>query len=131
MSIHERLSTHIHHAFNTSGVLFFAWTIPYSALIVILSLIYLRFLLNLPAKIRNLFFLSFIVFTFGALGVEFLEGSHVEIHGKDYFYYLLFVTLEESLEMTGLVIFVYALSSYLAGEFGKLIFRTYISRDYT
>jgi hypothetical protein len=129
MSIHERLSGIIHHALNTSGVLLFAWIIPYSILMVILGIVYLRFLFNLPTRIRNLFLFAFVVFVFGALGVEFFEGGHADSHGKDYVYYLFFVTLEESLEMTGLVIFVYALSSYITEKLGTLMFRTYLSNN--
>ena len=54
----------------------------------------------------------------GAAGIEALELRHVEIYGQDKYYYLYFVIVEETLEMMGLLIFIYALASYLANELG-------------
>ena len=123
MSIHESISWHIHLAFKTSGALFYPWIIPYSILIVILGIVSLKFMMNLPAMTRNLFIFAFVVFTASAIGIELFEGLHLSTHGKDNVYYLVFVTIEESLEMAGLVIFIYALSSYLTNELGIAMFR--------
>jgi len=56
--------------------------------------------------------------------MEMLGGRHYELFGGDNAAYtMLFVTLEESLEMIGIVVFVYALLSYLR-EMGTIpVFR--------
>ncbi len=123
MTIHEILSWSVHRVLNTSGVLYFAWVIPYTFFILILGLIYLRFLVNLPVKFRNMILLAFLTFTSGAIGVELFEGQYVETYGKDHIYFIGFVTIEEFLEMSGLLIFINALLIYLADILRKVSIR--------
>ena len=102
---------------DTGGMLTFSWIIPYSFLLLILFVIYYRFLANLPARTRLLFILAAIVFITGALGLEMLGGQHVSVYGfgsKEF--ELVYVTIEESLEMAGLTILIYALCSYICNE---------------
>jgi len=120
---HETISTPLRRALKTSGPFFYAWTIPYLVVLLFLGGIYLRFLLRLPARTRNLFICAAALFLTGAVVLEFFEGSYVPVHGRDAFFNLFFITLEEALEMTGLAVFIYALSSYIAEEFNTLQLR--------
>lgn len=119
ISFHE-ISDHVLALFNIKIVLFptNAWVLIYTAVLAPISLVYLRFMIHLPQKTKYLFVFSFIIFMLGAAGIEALELRHVEIYGQDKYYYLCFVTVEETLEMMGLLIFIYALASYLANELG-------------
>ena len=114
--IHETFSKPIRIALNTSGLFYFAWVLLYAGLLVILLFIYLKFMISLPVKTRNLFIFAFLVFILGALGMEILAGGYIWTHGKNKAYYIVYVTNEEFLEMTGLMIFIYSLSSYLTEE---------------
>jgi hypothetical protein len=54
-----------------------------------------------------------IIFVAGAVGMEMVGGRYVFYNGKEELQYALMVTLEELLEMTGIIIFIYALASYI------------------
>jgi hypothetical protein len=113
ISIHERLSNPLRSLLNLSGLLYYAWIIPYSIALLILFLIYLRFIIDLPYKTRILFITGGTIFLTGALGLEIFEGKYIEIFGRNKLYHLFYITLEESLEMIGLGVFIYALVSYI------------------
>jgi hypothetical protein len=118
-TLHETFVTPLRTLFHTSGVLYFAWVIPYGIGGFILLVIFLRFLLHLPPTMRRLTILAGSVYVTGALGFELLAGYYVDrLGGRDVFYALL-ATGEESLEMIGLVIFGYALMTYLESESGQ------------
>lgn len=121
-TIHERLITPLRERLGTSGIFYFAWVIPYGILGILLFLIYFRFLLSLPAKMRNLMILAGVIYVAGALGFEMIDGYWYELHGADIIYVLM-TTLEETLEMVGILVFIYALMSYIEVEFLDLSFR--------
>lgn len=113
LSVHERLSKAMQMTWETSGFLYFPWVIPYAILLVILGVLYLRFLLALPARTRRLFIRAFVVFIGGTIGLEILQAPHYEVHGKDALMCLFYITIEETLEMCGLTLFIYALADHL------------------
>ena len=60
-----------------------------------------------------LIFLSALLFLGGALGFELLGGRQAEMHGMDNWLYTFYATVEESLEMSGLILLIFALMSYI------------------
>ena len=80
-SIHERLIGPVRNMFETSGLLYFAWVIPYGILLIVLVIVYLKFLFRLPKRTMTLFMLSGVVFVSGAIGFELLGGRHAELFG--------------------------------------------------
>ncbi len=118
ISFHE-LSEQILTLFNIKVLLFpNAWVLIYAVAFTPIAFAYLRFMIHLPQKTKYLFVFSFIVFVLGAAVTESLELFHMEKYGEDKYYYLYFVTIEETLEMMGLLIFIYALASHLVNELG-------------
>ena len=111
--IHERISEGIKHFVDTSGVFYFAWVIPYSVLVLVFAMVFLRFFLRLPADTRRHVALAGFLYVTGAIGFELLGGAWVSSNSKDAVFYL-FATIEESLEMLGSIIFIYAFSNYIA-----------------
>jgi len=107
---------------NTSGLLYFAWVIPYAIGLIAILLVYSKFLLSLNRKILILFILSGAIFVSGAVFMELFEGNYVDSHGFSDIYYLVFVPIEETLEMIGLSLFIYTLLLYLEMQFGNLNF---------
>lgn len=100
-----------------------AWVIPAAALLFVFALSYLRFFFNLPAKQRLLFLISAVFYLGGAIGLEVLHGFLTSSSGgRQSLTELLLPVGEESLEMLGLTVFVYALLSYL-GSFQETTFR--------
>ena len=120
LSFHESSTRPLRSALNTEGALFYAWIIPYSIGLVLLLLIYIKFILNLPGKTRSLLLLAGIVFVAGAIGMELVAGPHDAQFGRDNPVYSLYSTIEEVLEMSGIVIFIYALLSYITSELNEV-----------
>jgi hypothetical protein len=65
-------------------------------------------------KIRFWFGLSAAIYLFAAIGLEMISGKYLVMRNesKD-FVWILMVTLEESMELLGLIILVYAILSLL------------------
>lgn len=95
------------------GVLYFAWVIPAICGVAIIGLGFLKFFINLPGRTRFLFGASATLFLGGALGFEFVEGWHVEANSKETGIYFLLTTVEETLEIFGVILFIRALLEYL------------------
>ena len=78
-----------------------------------MGLAYLSFLINLPAAFRYWFMAAGLVFIGGAIGVEGISGMIADIHGERNLGYALTVTVEELMEMIGIIIFINALLKYM------------------
>lgn len=120
--LHENLIRPLRTALNTSGVLYFAWVIPYGIFAIAMMIIYSRFLFSLAVRIRYLIIFAGLLYVAGALGGEIIGGPWAELHGQENITYALMTTCEELLEMTGILVFIYALMSYIASELSDLFF---------
>ena len=120
--LHELSIPPLRDAFHATGFLYYAWIIPAAICVVLFILGYLSFLAKLPARTRGLFLLAGALFVGGALGVEAVSGKHAYLHGEQNLTYHLIVTVEELLEMAGLVVFTYALLDYISRQFPKVGF---------
>jgi len=67
------------------------------------------------------FIMAGVIFLTGALGVEMLGAREADVYGYDTVIYGFLYSLEEMLEMLGVVLFIYALLSYLAQLQGGLV----------
>jgi len=123
-SFHEMLIEPIRKLLghDSLGVFFFAWVLPAMAGVVILALFFLRFLLRLPPSARWSFLGAGAIFLGGAIGAEMLGGRYAESHGYDNLTYQLITHLEESMEMAGIIVFIYALLRYLAEHYPRVEF---------
>lgn len=116
-SIHEISGRHIRSFLGIdSGIFYFAWVIPAAVLVFIFILVYLRFLFSLPTKTRVLFIVAGIIFISGALGVESIGGWYSSTYSKLSFIYVVIATIEEALEMFGILLFNYALLEYISAD---------------
>lgn len=102
------------------GVFFFAWVIPGIAVVMIFGLFYLQFLLHLPVKTRGNVVLAATLYLGGAIGMELIGGRYADVHGMDNLTYSMAATVEESLEMAGVIIFIYALLHYIADNYREI-----------
>jgi endoglucanase len=118
-SVHEHLSVAVSAAFNPTGIFRFAWVIPYGIALLVLTGFVLPSICRLPKGIRFWFILSGVIYVSGALGLEMLGGKYFEsIHNAPDVLYVVITTFEESLEMIGLIVLVYALLIFLQREYG-------------
>lgn len=114
--VHELLIYPLRHVFAPSGVLYFAWVMPYGLALVVAAVLYIRLLRSLPREFSIRFVMAGIIYLCGALGGEMLTGWYASLHGEETLFYAIWTTGEELLEMLGLTLFVYALLLYLERE---------------
>ena len=113
MSFHENLSEYVRAVLHTGGFLYFAWVIPAMIFLILLAFVYFKFIFALPAKYRNLFMVGGVIYVVGAMGFEMLGGDIRKIYSEKSFSYAIFTNIEEVFEMTGILIFTYALLDYI------------------
>lgn len=89
------------------------YTPHWQILAVIFALAYLKFLAHLPTKTRNLFILAGALYIGGALGLEIMAGHQESLDTYNELLYKLFTTLEELWEKLGVLVFIYALLTYM------------------
>lgn len=130
-SIHEGLIEPVQQilsAFNLmSDYLFFAWLVPYMILTVVVGLVFYKFVFKIPAATRMLFAIAGIIFVSGAAGMEMVGGHYWATQGwsvqgtdKVDIVYAMIITVEELLEMVGIVVFIHALMGYYLKSAGSV-----------
>lgn len=125
LSQHERLVEPMRKLLGDGhlGVFYFAWIIPGIILLLVLALFFLKFLLHLPAKTRLAFLIAATLYIGGAIGFELVGGRYSELHGTQNFMYSMIATTEESLEMAGVIVFIWALLTYITDHYKDVRFR--------
>lgn len=118
-SLHGLPSQPLRAALDLPGFLYYAWVIPMSLAVVVFGLFYARFTGQLPARTRALFVTAGAVFVGGALGGEVVAGAYRSAFGIDGGYATL-ALVEESLEMGGCILFIFAVADYLARHHGTV-----------
>jgi hypothetical protein len=113
ISVHERFIEPLRTLLGVGGLLHFAWVILGGAFAVIIALAYSRFVFNLPAEIKRLFIVAGTLYLSGVLGLEMIGGLWVDLYGQQNWVYHGIATVEEFLEMSGAILFLYALMKYL------------------
>lgn len=118
ISLHEMLVTPARALLGDGrlGAFHFAWVIPGIVLVLGLALFFVKFLWRLPARTRFGFVLGGVVYVGGAIGFELIGGRYSEMHTSQNLVYSAISTVEETLEMAGVIIFIRALLLYLASE---------------
>lgn len=89
------------------------------------------FFLRLPRHIQNLFLVALGLFFGGAIGLEVLNDLYVYLNGgvralsvvENVIRTLVFPHIEEFAEMSGLIVFIYALLIHARESFGAYEFR--------
>ena len=118
--VHEALGKVVEGATHATGFLAFAWVIPGMAFVLAVGLAFTRFLLALPRRSAVLFVVAGALYVFGAIGMEMFEANVYSFRGYDNLTFSLLATFEETLEMTGLIVFLHATLGVLAGPGGVL-----------
>lgn len=111
-SFHERLNAFAH----LGGVLYYAWVIPFGALVVVVGVLCLPFLGGLPRVTRLRFVVAGALYVGGALGVELVLGAWTDGHGPMNLTYRLIDAVEEGGEIAGASLFLWSLASHRAAS---------------
>jgi hypothetical protein len=115
--IHEFIGGYIEDNYFAGGApkyLSFKWVLPYSIFAIGFGILSIKFLFTLPRVTMVMFIISGSVYTFGAIGCEVLESVYLSAFGNEGIGYPLFYTLEETLEMVGIAMFIYSLMTYIS-----------------
>lgn len=118
--LHELLNYPVGLFMETEGVFYYGWVVPVSVLVLAFAGAYLRFLLDLPQVVRILFVVAGALYVGGALGMEMVGGLYADNYGADNPTYATISTTEETLEMVGVLVFIYALLRHARKEVGEL-----------
>jgi hypothetical protein len=92
------------------------WTTFGAGVVLIVGLAYLPFLAALPANTRYLFVVAGAIYVGGAVGVERATDWYQVNDLLNTLEYNLWTAVEEFMEMTGVILFIYALMDYLGGQ---------------
>ena len=123
--IHERFVLPVRKLLGDGqlGIFYYAWVIPGITIVLFFSLFFLRFLLHLPAKTRRDFLISATIYLSGCVGFELIGGLYDELYGVNNLTSNMISTVEESLEITGIISFIRALLVYITDNYDEVRLR--------
>lgn len=107
---HERINQTAHFG----GVLYYAWVIPFGALVVVIAILWLPLLAALPMPTRRRFVAAALLYVGGALGVELVLGAWASAHGPMNLTYRMIDAVEEGAEIAGASLFLWSLLAHRA-----------------
>ena len=99
------------------GFFYMAWVIFGIPFVLVFALSYLKFFFRLPPQTQRQFFAAASIFLSGALGMELIGGNYAASHGMQNFQYSMLSTVEEGLEMGGVIILINALLNYVLNNY--------------
>lgn len=106
---HELLMTPLRQVLGVDGFLRYAWVVPYAGLVLAVLLGVLPLLRRLERADLRAFLIAGGLYVMGAMGLELVGGQMETLLGVGNALVLPLTTLEEALEMTGLILFIGAL----------------------
>lgn len=90
------------------------WVVMALPIVILVGLFFARFLFHLPSRTRWLFIIAGGIYVLSSIGLEIVATRLFEmVYGLDDSRYLIITFFEELFEMLGIVLFIYALLSYL------------------
>lgn len=120
-SIHEILIIpSLREGLNFSPIFYQTWVIFGIPVVIFFAVKYFKFLRHLPKKTQHLFLLAATVYIGGSLGMEMVGGLLREYFGRLGVITAIGIVVEELLEMTGIVIFIYALLAYFSSLYESI-----------
>ena len=110
LAFHEGLNDNA----DLSSLTPFSWVAFGMGFVFMFTIIFFRMVVQLPSPIRRLFILAGLIYLSGAIGMETVAGHFVvPVWGDQGMKYVFCAATEEFLEMIGIVLFMYALLTYL------------------
>lgn len=111
-SFHEIFIAPTRSLLGLGGVLYFAWVVPAAVLLLFFMVVYARWFFALPPRTRKLMTLAGALFVGGAMGLELAGGLFVSRGEQNSLRYLVTATVEETLEMCGVLVWIYSILDY-------------------
>ncbi|MDQ3534031.1 MAG: peptidase M48 Ste24p [Bacteroidota bacterium] len=122
--IHERLSSivRVYLPEESYDFLYWAWVLPYALLTLIFVYAFTKFLIRLPRRTAIYFIFSGIIFITGAIGMELFNSYFFFNEGRNSLGLHLAFTIEETLEMLVIALFIFAILDYIKFFMGQELF---------
>jgi len=114
--IHEKLGDYTEKFVEATGYLHYPWVISYSVLVLVLGFFYFKFFWRMESKVFWSFMGAAAIFLSGAIGFELLGANESSLHSTDTILYSIYYTIEESLEMFGVIYLISILLNLLGGK---------------
>lgn len=113
MMLHERLGSLGISIIENLDIAFLyiashIWVLPGMIIAILVGLLLLRYVWNLPSRVRNRIFIAGFLFLSATIIIETLSGYWVNRYGYDV-YYTILVHIEETLEMSAVSLAIVAL----------------------
>lgn len=104
------------------------WVIPGIVFVAVLGMTFVKFWLHLDPRTKKFFLLSAVIYFGGAIGVESLGSVYLEVFSEAVFaempvenlIYCLMATIEETMEMGGVIMLIYSLLDYMGKNYGEV-----------
>ncbi len=119
-TIHEKLTPILQEQLNLTGFFYFGWIIVGIAAVLVVGLIYLPFVWRLPPRTRRWFLLAGALYVGGALFVESISANLWFLNDGTSLRFSAVGTLEEWMEMMGVITLIYAVLEYIRTEIGAV-----------
>lgn len=121
VNINNQIVFLVDYALNLHSYLYSNWLLTLLILVCLLFSVPLEALFRLPFKIIRLFICAGVIYVFGAVVLDMFGPTYFDLHnnqltGLQKYVDSMFITTEESFEMIGVAIFIYALLTYLKAE---------------
>ncbi len=111
--IHEKIGDWFEQFVNASDYLYYPWVLPYVSVLLVLVLAYLKFYLKLPRQTQTGMLISAVMFLTGAVVLDMIGGNEADQNGTSTIYYSVLYTIEEILEMLGVILLIHTLLKQL------------------
>lgn len=115
-TIRETVSNAVKPMVSVTGFFYYIWVIVAIPFIILVALAYAKFFTHLPKKVRTLLAMGGGGYVLGAIGLEMFAAALHSTQGTQNLLYHLATTLEEFLEMAGVILVIYSLLLYIRSE---------------
>lgn len=119
--LHEAIGgafKHVTSKFLTTGN-WSMWVVPFGIALLVFVGVYVRFVFSLAPYFRNLFILAGTIYVSGALGMEVVEILYLRGAEAKTEVFMIMVSIEETMEIGGIILFIYGLLRYIKENIGK------------
>ncbi|MDX1291593.1 MAG: hypothetical protein R3265_02185, partial [Hyphomonas sp.] len=114
--LHEQIGDTMHARLNADWLPDYAFLLPYGAAMLVLAIVLIPWFFRLDRASQILFVAAGTIFVTGAAGFEILEREHLLAVGQTESALTdVTVTIEETLELSGMALFLFAMVKRLGG----------------
>lgn len=121
--LHETLMLLMWKVYKPGGVFHYVWVIPGMIFVAVVGAAYLKFLFRLPKPTRYGLVVAGAIYVGGALGMELVSGAYVDAHPTPDLMRFVMNTVEEAMEMVGLVMCFGAVAAHIAAARTEIVLR--------